>query len=144
MASAVGLAVGTVVGAALPSSASAAGWTVTAAPSSSGESQAGAAPTAPFGPVAGCASPSRPVIGLLWGPVSQASSYTVFVSTTSSSGPYTLMASGDPLAAYLTNNLSGTKTYWFEIAAQAGSNWVSAKSAASNSVKITSSGTCID
>ncbi len=132
------------VAAALPSSAWAASWTVTATPTSTGESQAGSAPSAPPGPLAGCPSASHPVIGLVWGQVSQASTYQVFVSATSASGPYTLMASGDPFTVYVTNSLTGTKNYWFEIQAQVGSNWVSARSSASNSVRITSSGSCID
>lgn len=129
---------------ALPSSAWAAGWTITSTATSTGESQAGAAPSTPSGPLAGCPSASHPVIGLVWGQVSQASNYQVFVSTTSAGGPYTLMAGGDPFTVHATNSLTGTKHYWLEIQAQVGPNWVSARSPASNSVRITSSGNCID
>jgi hypothetical protein len=136
--------VSAVAAAALPSSASAAGWTISSAPASTGEAQAGVAPHAPSGPLAGCPSSSHPSIGLVWGQVSQASSYQVYVSTTSATGPYSLMFSGDPYPLYVTTSLAGNKTYWFEIQAQVGSNWSSPRSSASNSVRITSSGNCVD
>jgi hypothetical protein len=138
--------VASVVGAAalsalLVGSAFASTWTVSLASGSHGEAQASGAPAAPSGVLAGCSS-SRAAIGLTWSAVSHASSYIVLDSTTAATGPYTVLASGVALPLYQTGAMTSGKTYWFEVEAQVGNSWVSARSAASNSVKIAGNGNC--
>jgi hypothetical protein len=121
--------------------ASASNWTVSGTPGSHGEAQSSTPPAAPSGVLAGCGS-SRGTIGLAWSSVSHASSYIVLDATTSATGPYSVLASGVTIPLYQTGGMSNNKTYWFEVEAQVGSSWVSARSAASNSVKIASNGSC--
>ena len=122
-------------------SAFASSWTVPAASGSHGEARASAGPAAPSGLDAGCGSPHG-TIGLVWSAVAHASSYIVLDSTTAASGPYSVLASGVPLALYQTGVVPTGRTYWFEVEAQVGSSWVSTKSASSNSVKIGTNGNC--
>lgn len=137
--------VATVVAASLSAvllgSAFASNWTIQAASGSHGEAQAAGGPAGPSGLLAGCGS-TKGTIGLVWTLVAHASSYVILDSTTAASGPYTTLASGVSLSAYQTGVMTSNRNYWFEVEAQVGSNWVGAKSAASNEVKISTSGNC--
>ncbi len=59
--------------------------------------------------------------------MAHASTYTVYESKTSSSSGYSVVASGLITTAWTSGTLSAG-SYWFEIAATTGTNWVSGKS----------------
>jgi hypothetical protein len=111
------------------SPAFAATWTTGLASGSSGESQGQAAPAAPANPTATCTSGLSNTVNLTWSAVTHATTYTVYDSTTSASTGYAVLTSGVTTTSYTTGALSSA-SYWFEIAAYVGTNWVSANSAA--------------
>jgi hypothetical protein len=107
-------------------------WAASLATGSKGESQADALPAAPSGVTATCAAPTTAkTIKVSWAAVPLATSYSVSESTTSATGSYALVASGVTGISWTSGALSNNTNYWFEVTALIGSNWVSAKSAAS-------------
>lgn len=129
-------------------SAAAPQWKVAVAAPGTGESAASARPAAPTGLVASCAT-TKGEITLDWTPVSHASAYTVYDSTTSSNGPYTTYASGVTSSTYKTGPLArkagrrrGLTRYWFKVAAIVGNSWTSAQSSAGGELTVSANGTC--
>ena len=117
-------------------------WVVHVATTNSGEARAQALPAAPASPAAACTSPaSSKTIKVSWTAVTHATAYAVYESTTSASGTYTLATSGVTGTSWTTAVL-GTGNYWFEVLADIGSNWASAKSTATGESTINSS-SCI-
>jgi cellulose 1,4-beta-cellobiosidase len=75
-----------------------------------------------------------------WVPVSGASSYTVYDSTTGATGTYSSLTTGATGTSYTTSTL-GAGTHYFKIAAVAGSKWTGSQSAATVARTIRSTGT---
>jgi hypothetical protein len=117
----------------------AANWTVHVATVNSGEAQARALPTAPT-TTSACTSPaSAKTVKVSWTAVTHATAYAVYQSNTTATGTYTLQTSGVATTSWTTAALA-TGDYWYEAVADVGSNWVSAKSAASAERIVSSSG----
>ena len=114
-------------------------WLIVLHPSSNGEAQARAAPTAPTGVSAACTSSSAKTVKVSWSAVTKATTYTIYDATTSASGTYTSIASGVATTSWTSATLSSAN-YWFEVAAYTGTNWVGPKSAATGESTISSSG----
>jgi hypothetical protein len=132
------LVAATVLGVSAGGVAWASGWLIAVHSGSSGESQSQPLPATPTGVSAACTASNQNTIQVSWSSVTNASSYQLYDSTSSSSGPYVSIANptGSP---YTTASLSNG-TYWFEVAAQIGSNWVGANSSATTSHTISGSG----
>ncbi len=112
-------------------------WLVHVASGSSGEAHAQALPSAPAGVSAACAAPtSAKTIKVSWSAVAHATTYSVYDSTTSASGTYNLIANGVTATSWTSGSLSNNTNYWFEVVANIGSNWASAKSAATGESSI--------
>jgi len=106
-------------------------WVVHAAAGSSGEAHAQALPSAPTGVSAACAAPTTAkTIKVSWSAVTHATNYSVYDSTTSATGTYTLVASGVATTSWTSAALTTGTNYWFEVTVNFGSNWASAKSGA--------------
>jgi hypothetical protein len=127
---AVWLAVAAAAGTAVGTAAGATTWAVTVQAGSVGEGHARAIPTAPASPSAACTSSSAKTIKVSWSAVALATSYSVYDSTTSATGTYTLVASAVTATAWTSGTLTAGN-YWYEVTALIGTNWASAKSAAS-------------
>jgi hypothetical protein len=108
--------------------ANASNW-VTGITSGRGLAQSTSAPGAPAAVTASCVSATQKLIKVTWSSVAHAS-YDVYQATAAASGPYTLVSSGQAASSYTTATLANGN-YWYEIAASVGTNWTSAKSAAS-------------
>jgi len=105
-------------------------WVVHLVAGSSGEAHAQALPSAPTGVTAVCAAPTTAkTIKVTWSAVTHATNYSVYDSTTSASGAYSLMASG-VTTPWTSAALTTGTNYWFEVVANIGSHWTSAMSAA--------------
>jgi hypothetical protein len=129
------LALTTVVG---PAGA-AGNWTVGLHASSSGEAHAQALPSAPTASSA-CASPATgKKVTVTWGAITHATGYGVYQSTTSATGTYTLQTTVTTTS--WTSAVLSTGNYWYEVVANIGSNWASAKSSATAQRTISST-TC--
>lgn len=124
--------------AATPAIASASIWTVHLQGNGAGQARAQAAPSAPAGVSAACTSSSKTTVGVTWSPVTHASTYTVYESSTSSLTGYSAAASALSGTSWTSPSLS-SGTYWFEVDALVGSNWESAHSTASSGRSISSS-----
>ncbi len=106
-------------------------WIVTLHSSSAGESRAQALPGAPTGVAVSCPSPTfSKTIKVTWSSVTRATSYSVYDSTTSASGTYSLVVSGVATTSWTSGTLSNGN-YWYEVTASVGTNWAGAKSSAS-------------
>lgn len=113
-------------------------WTVHVATVNSGEAKAAALPTAPT-VTAACTSPaSAKTVKVSWTTVTHATTYAVYQSNTTVGGTYTLQSSGVTTTSWTTGVLT-TGNYWYEVVADVGTNWASAKSAASAERTISSS-----
>ncbi len=108
-------------------SAAAAAWGVGLA-SGGGEGLSGPAPPAPQNAAASCASRLSNQINLTWSPVPAATTYSVYVSTSSSSSGYTLAASGITTTAW-SDTGAATGNDWFEVSAVQGQSWEGPRSA---------------
>ena len=107
-------------------------WVAALSSGSKGESQAKTLPSAPGSVAAACAAPTtNSTIKVTWAAVTLATSYSVYDATTSANGTYSLLASGVSGTSWTSGTLSSGTNYWFKVTASIGSNWVSAKSAAS-------------
>jgi hypothetical protein len=105
-------------------------WPLPLAVGSSGSAQSGSGPTTPPAPTAACVGGvGNTQVRLSWAGQPNATSYTVYQSTQSATGPFTAQATvtGSP---WLSGSL-GIGTYWFAITANTGSNWQSVRSAPS-------------
>jgi hypothetical protein len=117
-----------------------ANWTVRVATMNSGEAHAQALPTAPT-PTSACSSPaSTKTVRVSWTAVTHATAYAVYQSNTTASGTYTLQTSGVTATSWTTAALT-TGDYWYEVVADVGTSWASAKSAAS-AERVVSSSAC--
>jgi hypothetical protein len=102
-------------------------WTVKVATVNSGEAKAQALPAAPV-PTSACASPaSGKKVTVTWTAIAHATNYGVYQSTTVG-GTYTLQAT--VTTATWTSAALAAGTYFYEVVTNIGTNWASAKSAA--------------
>jgi hypothetical protein len=119
--------------------ASATSWTDALASSSKAQAQAQVLPSAPAGVSAACTSSSGKTIKVTWSAVTHASSYSVYKSTTSSSSGFSVTATGVVGVSWTSGTLSNA-TYWFQMAADIGTNWLGANSASTASHIISTAG----
>ncbi len=106
-------------------------WTVTLHTASSGEGHSQTVPSAPTGVTAACNAPTTAkTIKVSWTAVNHATTYTVYDSTTSATGTYSSIATGVTTTSWTSGTLTSGTNYWFEVTVTVGSNWTSAKSAA--------------
>jgi hypothetical protein len=124
---------------ALAPAAAASTWTVGLRNRSHAEATSQQLPSTPSNVSSACVSSSQAVVKVTWSPVAGAT-YTVYQSTTSATSGYSAVASGLSATSWTSGTLSGG-TYWYEVAAQMGSNWASSRSAATAARNI-GSGTC--
>ncbi len=116
-------------------------WAMHVATVNSGEAHADTLPAAPASPTATCTNPaSTRTVKVSWTAVTHATTYAVWESTTTATGTYTQVMSGVTTASWTTGVL-GTGHYFFEVVANVGTNWASAKSAATAQRTLTST-TC--
>ncbi len=71
--------------------------------------------------------------------MTHATTYSVYDTTTSATGTYSLVASGVTATSWTSGSLSNNTNYWFEVVANVGSNWASTKSAATGESTIKNS-----
>jgi hypothetical protein len=115
-------------------------WVVHLAASSKGEAHAQTLPSAPTGVSAACAAPTTSeTIKVSWTAVTHATTYSVYDSTTTATGTYTLVASGVATTSWTSGTLVAGTHYWFEVTVTVGTNWTSSKSAATVQSTINSS-----
>jgi hypothetical protein len=128
------LSAGVLVAALLASALPAAGsnWAISLAAGAKAEAQAQGAPAAPTGISDVCVSPSGRTVTVSWNAVTDASTYSIFKSTTTSAGTYTSAATGVTTASWTSGTLTAGN-YWFKVEAYVGTKWVSAQSAATPS-----------
>jgi hypothetical protein len=105
-------------------------WVAHLAAGSFGESQATTLPASPTGLAAACQSGTGSKIIVTWNSVTKATSYTVYDSTTSATGTYSVIASGVTGTSWTSGSLSNGN-YWFEVSASIGTNWTGSRSSAS-------------
>lgn len=111
-------------------------WSVTAKPGSKGAAQGSQLPAAPTGVTATCSAVALQIT-VAWSPVSRATGYTIWQSTTGSSGTYTSVATvGGAVTTWLSPVLV-IGTYYYKVSATVGTNWAGPKSAASAGHTIT-------
>ena len=121
-----------------PAVDAASNWVVHVGSTNSGEGKANVLPAAPASPAAACTSPaSNKTIKVSWSAVTHATTYSVFQSTTSSTGTYTSIATGVTATSWTSGTTAGN--YWFKVEALVGSNWTSPQSAATAENTITAS-----
>jgi cellulose 1,4-beta-cellobiosidase len=107
-------------------------WLVRAGSNSAGESKGTSLPAAPAGVTATCAAPTTSAtVTVGWTTVSHAASYSVYDSTTSANGTYTLVASGITSTSWTSGTLTASTNYWFEVVTTIGTHWSGSKSSAS-------------
>lgn len=95
---------------------------------SKGQGHSQTQPPAPTGtPTAVCVSSSTPTVRITWTAVTHATTYTVYDSTTGSSGTYNSLATGVTTNPYTTASL-GAGTYYVKVAAVVGSGWTGIQS----------------
>jgi hypothetical protein len=120
-----------------PSAAVAApNWDIGLGPTSGGETPADGAPAAPAGVTATCASPTGNIAEIDWNAVGEATTYTIYDSTTSSTGGFTAAATGVVGTSWTSSGL-GSGDYWFEVAASVGTYWAGPDSSATAQLTIT-------
>ena len=114
-------------------------WIVHVATTGSGEGKAQALPAAPS-PTSSCASPATgKKVTVTWAAVTHATGYGIYQSNTTATGTYTLQTTVTALT--WTSAALATGSYWYEVVANIGTNWASAKSAATAKRTISST-TC--
>jgi hypothetical protein len=115
-------------------------WVVHLAAGSSGEGHTRALPSAPTGVSAACNAPTTSnTIKVTWSAVTHATTYSVYDSTTSATGTYTLVASGVTTTSWTSSALTASTNYWFEVVVKVGTNWASVKSSATGESTINAS-----
>ena len=110
---------------ALGTGAGASSWAPGLVAASSGEAQGQPLPGTPSA-TASCSGVVGNVV-INWTSISPVSSYTFYQSSTAASGPYSVVKSGLTTLSYTQTGLLGT--YWFEVSATLGANWVGGLSA---------------
>jgi fibronectin type 3 domain-containing protein len=124
------LAVFAVVGTTAATSAQASAWPTSVQSGSHAQAEAQPLPNPPSTVTATCTSTIGNTIIVSWSAVAHAASYSIYESN-SANGTYTLgktaITSPSTTAALLLG------TFFFKVTATVGTNWVSAKSVASNS-----------
>ncbi len=114
-------------------------WIVHVATTGSGEAKAQALPAAPT-PTSSCAAPATgKKVTVAWAAVTHATGYAIYQSNTTATGTYTLQTTVTALT--WTSAALATGNYWYEVVTDIGTNWASAKSAATAQRTISSS-TC--
>jgi len=114
-----------------------ANWTVHVATVNSGESKAQALPAAPVATSA-CATPaSGKKVTVSWAAITHATGYAIYQSNTTATGTYTLQTT--VTVTTWTSAALATGNYWYEVVTNIGTNWASAKSAATAQRTISSS-----
>jgi hypothetical protein len=114
-----------------------ANWTVGLKTGGSGEAHAQALPAAPLATSA-CASPaSGKKVTVTWAAITHATGYAIYQSNTTATGTYTLQTTVTALT--WTSAALATGSYWYEVVTDIGTNWASAKSAATAQRTISSS-----
>jgi fibronectin type 3 domain-containing protein len=112
-------------------------WIVVLHAASAGEGRAQALPATPTSVAASCPAPTTSkTIKVAWNAVTHATSYSIYDSTTSATGTYTLVTSVTTTS--WTSGILATGNYWYEVTASIGTNWASAKSSASGESTINS------
>ena len=104
-----------------------AGWEIGLSAASSAQALAASAPAAPTGVASACTSALGTTVVVSWNPVANATSYTIWKSTSSATSGYAVVATGVTGSAWTSGSLA-TGTYWFEVSAVTGTNWNSANS----------------
>jgi len=111
-------------------------WIVHVATTGSGEAKAQALPAAPT-PTSACASPATgKKVTVTWAAVTHATGYAIDQSNTTATGTYTLQTTVTTLT--WTGAALATGHYWYEVMTKLGTNWASAKSAATTPRTISS------
>lgn len=106
-----------------------ASWAIGLKSGSNAQASAGAAPATPSGVMSACTSPTKSTVKVSWSTVANATSYTIWKSTTSATSGYSVAASGVTGSSWTSGNLS-SGSYWFEVSAVIGTSWTSANSSA--------------
>ena len=104
-------------------------WSVPLAANSAGQAAAASGPAVPAGVAATCTSSTSATVDVGWNPVANATSYTIWQSTTSATSGYAIAASNIAGTSWTSGSLA-TGTYWFEVSAAIGANWTSPTSSA--------------
>jgi hypothetical protein len=116
-----------------------ANWTIGLKTGGSGEARAQALPAAPVATSA-CATPaSSKKVSVTWAAIIHATGYAVYQSNTTATGTYALQTTVTNTT--WTSVALATGSYWYEVVTDIGTNWASAKSAATTQRTISSS-TC--
>ena len=114
-------------------------WIVHVATAGSGEAKAQALPATPT-PASSCAAPATgKKVTVTWAAVTHATGYAIYQSNTTANGTYTLQTTVTVLT--WTSAALATGNYWYEVVAHIGTNWASARSAATAQRTISST-TC--
>ena len=122
-----------------PAVDAASNWAVHLASGSKGEGHAQVLPSAPSGVAASCPSPTvSKTIKVAWNAVTHATSYSVYQSTTSATGTYSLAIGGLTTTSWTSGTLTSGTNYWYEVVVLVGSHWASANSSASGESTINS------
>ena len=111
-------------------------WDIGLGSPSGGQTPAEGAPSAPDGVTAMCASPTGNTAEVGWNAVSQATTSTIFYSTTSSTSGFAPAATGVVGTSWTSSGLA-SGDYWFEVAVSVGTYWTSPDSSATAQLTIT-------
>lgn len=114
-----------------------ANWTIGLKSGGSGEAHAQALPVAPTATSACAAPTSGKKVTVSWAAITHATGYAIYQSSTTATGTYTLQAT--VTTTTWTTAASATGSYWYEVVTNIGTNWASAKSAATVQRTISSS-----
>ena len=134
-----GIVVATLLALVAPAAGSS-NWTLALNTGSKAEAQAQPGPSPPGGVSDACVSSSGRTVTVSWNAVADASSYTIFKSTTSSSSGFSSTKTGDTATSWTSGTLAADN-YWFTVEALVGTKWVSVQSAATGETTIATSGT---
>lgn len=118
----------------------AASWVVPLASSNGSEARAAGPPPTPQGVTAACVT-LQPRITIAWSAAAGATSYVVLESTTSASGPFSVV--GTAAGTQLTTSALAVGNYWFAVESQLGADWVSAASSSTSESTIALSLLCV-
>jgi hypothetical protein len=118
-----------------------AAWGVSIQPGSQGQAASQAAPVAPTGVTAACVGLLSGQITVSWTSVTHADSYTIYISSAASTGPFTV--AGSSATSPWTSPVLGTGGFWFAVAADIGATWISPRSGPSGGHTILISLACI-
>ncbi len=117
--------------------ADASDWTVSLT-GGKGETKSAQAPPTPTRVSDSCGSATAKQITVSWAAVTEATTYTVYESTTGAGGIYSSTAADQTGLSWTSGNLS-TNSYWFKVTAYIGTKWISTKSAHTGQLTISPS-----